>query len=80
MILTLIQWLCMDETFLIVLKQLFTKQASERDFRTILAKDATSVIYDIALQELKNIGVSLIDTDECIVWIGGTSSKIQNIL
>lgn len=55
-------------------------EASERDFRTILAKDATSVIYDIALQELKNIGVSLMDTDECIVWIGGASSKIQNIV
>jgi nicotinamidase-related amidase len=29
-------------------------EASERDFRTILAKDATPVIYDIALQKLKN--------------------------
>jgi nicotinamidase-related amidase len=28
-------------------------EASERDFRIILAKDATSLVYDIGLQELK---------------------------
>src|ERR671934_3108383 len=38
-------------------------EASERDFRIVLAKDATSVpVYDIALQELKNIGVSVMNT------------------
>lgn len=52
-------------------------EASERDFRTILAKDATSLIYDIALQELKNIGVSLMDTDECIAWLDAASSTSQ---
>ena len=52
-------------------------EASERDFRTILAKDATSPIYDIALQELKNIGVSLMDTDECIAWLDAASSTSQ---
>jgi len=41
-------------------------EASERDFRIVLAKDATSAIYDKALQELKNIGVSVMDTDD---WI-----------
>jgi nicotinamidase-related amidase len=35
-------------------------EASERDFRIVLTEDATSVIYDKALQELKNIGVSVI--------------------
>jgi hypothetical protein len=44
-----------------------------------MAEDATSRTYDIALQELKDIGVSLMDTDECIAWLGGASSKIQNI-
>jgi nicotinamidase-related amidase len=49
-------------------------EASERDFRIVLAKDATSLIYDRGLQELKNIGVSLMDSDECIEWIrNGTS-------
>jgi nicotinamidase-related amidase len=53
-------------------------EASERDFRIVLAKDATSLIYDRGLQELKSIGVSLMDSDECIEWIrNGTSfSKI----
>src|SRR5215218_10526629 len=44
-------------------------EASERDFRIILAKDATSFIYNIGLQELENIGVSVMDTDECIAWL-----------
>jgi nicotinamidase-related amidase len=54
-------------------------EASERDFRIILAKDATSLTYDTGLQELQNIGVSLMNTDECIVWLRASSySKIQN--
>ncbi len=50
-------------------------EASERDFRTVLAKDATSGVYDIGFQELKNIGVSLMNTDECIEWLGGLEVK-----
>ncbi|MDF2768285.1 MAG: hypothetical protein K0S91_1120 [Nitrososphaeraceae archaeon] len=54
-------------------------EASERDFRIILAKDATSLTYDIGgLQELQNIGVYLINTDECRVWLARASySQIQ---
>jgi nicotinamidase-related amidase len=53
-------------------------EASERDFRIILAKDATSLIYDKGLQELQNIGVYLMNTDECIVWLARASySQIQ---
>jgi nicotinamidase-related amidase len=44
-------------------------EASERDFRIILARDATSLVYDIGTQELINIGVSVMDTDECIAWL-----------
>jgi nicotinamidase-related amidase len=55
-------------------------EASERDYRIILATDATSVLYDRALQELKNIGVLVMNTDECIAWLGAPSySKIQDI-
>jgi nicotinamidase-related amidase len=32
-------------------------EASKRGFRIILAKDATSLIYDIGLQELENIEI-----------------------
>jgi nicotinamidase-related amidase len=52
-------------------------EASERDFRIILAKDATSLIYDIGLEELENIGVSLMNTDECIALLAGASSYSQ---
>jgi hypothetical protein len=49
-----------------------------RDFRIILAKDAASLIYDKGLQELQNIGVYLMNTDECIVWLARASySQIQ---
>ena len=44
-------------------------EASERDFRTVLAKDATSLVYDIGLQELKNIGVLIMSAEECVTWI-----------
>ncbi len=55
-------------------------EASERDYRIVLATDATSVLYDRALQELKNVGVSIMNTDECIAWLGALSySKIQDI-
>jgi nicotinamidase-related amidase len=45
-------------------------EASERDFRIVLAKDATSLVYDIGLQELKAIGVSILSADECVSWLG----------
>ena len=45
-------------------------EASERDFRTVLANDATSLVYDVGLRELKNIGVSIMSADECIKWLG----------
>jgi nicotinamidase-related amidase len=49
-------------------------EASERDFKIVMAKDATSLVYDIGLQELQNIGVSVMDTDECF---GVTSSNVH---
>jgi nicotinamidase-related amidase len=53
-------------------------EANERDCRIVLATDATSVFYDRGLQELKNIGVLVMNTDECIAWLGAPSySKFQ---
>lgn len=43
-------------------------EASERDLRIVLVTDATSGIYERGLQEMRNIGVTLIDTDECVAW------------
>ena len=48
-------------------------EASERDFKIVLAKDATSGVYDTALQELRNIGVSVMNTEECVAWLKGYS-------
>jgi hypothetical protein len=51
-------------------------EASERDFRIVLAKDATSQAYDKGLEELRNIGVSIMNTQKCIHGIhkGGQDS------
>ena len=43
-------------------------EASERDFKSIMIKDATSLLYDKAIFELQNIGISMMDTDEYISW------------
>jgi hypothetical protein len=68
-----------DVTFLTVCPRTTIYEASESDFRIILVKDATSLIYNIGLQELQNIGVSLMNTDECIAWLARASYlKIQD--
>ncbi|MEN8167590.1 MAG: isochorismatase family cysteine hydrolase [Pseudomonadota bacterium] len=38
-------------------------EASERDYRVVLADDATSGVYDRGRQEMQNIGVALLSTD-----------------
>ena len=54
-------------------------EASEKDFKIIMAKDDTWIVYDIALQELKNIGVSSMNTNGCITWLIEGYSKVQEI-
>ena len=44
-------------------------EASERDFRIVLAPDATSQTYEKALEEMSSIGVSIMDTSKCIDWL-----------
>jgi nicotinamidase-related amidase len=41
-------------------------EASERDFRVVLIKDATSKVYEQSLQELENIGVELMTSVDCV--------------
>lgn len=43
-------------------------QASERDFRIIMIKDALSGVYEKGLQEMSNIGVNLMDTEDFLIW------------
>lgn len=44
-------------------------EASERDFKIVLVKDATSQTYERALEEMRGIGVSVMDTREYISWL-----------
>lgn len=39
-------------------------EASERDFRIVLAVDAMSGLYEKGIQELKNIGVTVTKTED----------------
>jgi nicotinamidase-related amidase len=48
-------------------------EASERDFRVVLVKDAVSGIYDQGLQELRGIGVSIVTADECVNTLASLS-------
>ena len=41
-------------------------EASERDFRVVLAIDAISGLDERGMEELGNIGVSLLEVDECL--------------
>ena len=41
-------------------------EASERDFRVVLVKDATGNIYERGLYELSKIGVELVTAQECV--------------
>jgi nicotinamidase-related amidase len=50
-------------------------EASERDFRIVYVKDATSANYERGLSELENIGVRVMDTIQCIEWL---EPKMQN--
>lgn len=49
-------------------------EASERDFRVVLARDAVSGLYDRAEAELRGIGVHLIDSAELLATPEGLFS------
>lgn len=44
-------------------------EASERDFRLVLVRDATSGFYDRAEDELASIGVRLFTAQDCEAWV-----------
>ncbi len=43
--------------------------ASMRDFRILMVTDAVSGVYERGLEELKHIGVTVMDTVGCIRWL-----------
>jgi nicotinamidase-related amidase len=46
-------------------------EASARDFRIVLVPDALCNATDEAVQELGRIGISLMDTSNCVAWMAG---------
>src|SRR5947199_9793669 len=49
-------------------------EASERDFRLVLAEDAVSGLYGRGKDELENIGVVLMGTAELVAALGAAPS------
>jgi nicotinamidase-related amidase len=49
-------------------------EASERDFRVVVAGDAISGLYDRGREELRNIGVRLMDSEEIAASVGAPVS------
>ncbi len=45
-------------------------EASERDLRTVVVKDAISGLYGRGAEELQRIGTTLVTTDECVEILG----------
>lgn len=54
--------------------------ASMRDFRIALVADAVSGVYEQGLQELRNIGVSVMSTEGCLDWLQHTASRADPAL
>jgi nicotinamidase-related amidase len=52
-------------------------EASERDFRIVAVVDAISGAYDRGVQELRNIGVLALTTDQCLAWFAGERLSVQ---
>jgi len=52
-------------------------EASERDFRIVAVVDAISGAYDRGVQELRNIGVLALTTDQCLAWFAGERVSVQ---
>ena len=53
-------------------------EASERDFRAVFIPDATSQVYERGLQELRNIGVTLVSAEECIAIMQTVKISCKN--
>jgi len=52
-------------------------EASERDFRIVAVVDAISGAYDRGIQELRNIDVLALTTDQCLAWFAGEHLSVQ---
>jgi nicotinamidase-related amidase len=52
-------------------------EASERDYRVVLAEDAVSGLYDRGRREMRNVGVSVMPTSELLEALRDASSEVR---
>jgi nicotinamidase-related amidase len=45
-------------------------EASERDFKLVLVTDAISGLYERGREEMRHIGLTLMETEACLGWLG----------
>jgi hypothetical protein len=56
-------------------------EASERDFRVVLARDANSGLYERGERELKDIGVHIMSADEVTAPLGAATHRtVRSVL
>ena len=53
-------------------------EASERDFRVVVARDALSGLYERGEQELRNIGVHVLDAGEIVRALAGEGFSVPS--
>ena len=51
-------------------------EASERDFRVVMVRDAMSQVYDRGIKEMENIGVTVCEAAEILGEISGLGEKV----
>ena len=54
-------------------------EASERDFRVVLAADAVSGTYERGLDELADVGVAVAGTDEVVGWLAADGVTVADL-
>jgi nicotinamidase-related amidase len=52
-------------------------EASERDLEIIFVSNATSGVYERGLEELRSLGVVVLDTDECLSWLRMRGQRVS---
>ncbi len=53
-------------------------EASERDFRIVIASDAISQVYEKGIEEMRNIGVHVMSTDEILEVLNKNLNNMEH--
>lgn len=53
-------------------------EASERDYRVVMVRDAMSQVYEQGLRELSAIGVTVCTKDDALAWLGESANTEDN--